>query len=82
MHVDNAVSNSVDEITSLRFDPDEKAKLDEQDSLVLNSTLTSPETIKGKPTKTYIDSFSGNGRNRRDLATVFKIEKMNLIKLT
>ena len=55
----------------LRLDPEEKLKLDEQDSIVLNSTLTSPKTIKELPTKSYVDSLHESSRNRRDLASVF-----------
>ena len=36
----------------LRLDPDEKLK---QDSIILNSTLTSPKTIINLPTKNYVD---------------------------
>ena len=61
-YVDNFVRNSVDESTLLRLDPDENLNLDEQDSILLNSTLSSLETgielSKTKielPTKTYFD---------------------------
>ena len=49
----------------LRLDPDEKLNLDEQDSIVLNSTLTSPKTIIELPTKNYVDSLHENSRKRR-----------------
>ena len=52
-YVDNAISKAIDESSLLRFDPDEKL---EQDSIVLNSTLTSPKTILEIPTKNYVDS--------------------------
>ena len=52
-YVDNAISNAIDESSLLRLDPDEKLK---QDSVVLNSTLTSPKTIIELPTKNYVDS--------------------------
>ena len=55
----------------LRLDPDEKLKLDEQDSIILNSTLTSPKTIIELPTKSYVDSLHERSRNRRDLSSVF-----------
>ena len=51
--VDNAISKAIDESSLLRFDPDEKL---EQDSIILNSTLTSPKTILEIPTKNYVDS--------------------------
>ena len=61
-HVDNFVRNSVDKSTLLRLDPDEKINLDEQDSIFLNSTLTTLKTdielSKTKidlPTKNYVD---------------------------
>ena len=37
----------------LRLDPDEKLKLDEQVSIVINSTLTLPKTKTELPTKNY-----------------------------
>ena len=55
----------------LRLDPNEKLELDEQDVIVLNSTLTSPKTIIEKPTKSYVDSLHEINRNRRDLSSVF-----------
>ena len=39
------VDNSIDETTILSLDPDENLNPDEQDSIILNSTLTSPKTI-------------------------------------
>ena len=55
----------------LGLDPEEKLKLDEQVSIILNSTLTSPKTIKKLPTKSYVDSLHEINRNRRDLSSVF-----------
>ena len=55
----------------LRLDPYEKLNLDEQDSLVLNSTLTSLKTIIDLPTKSYVDSLHEINRNRRDLSSAF-----------
>ena len=52
-YVDNAISKAIDESSFLRFDPDEKY---EQDSIIPNSTLTSPKTILEIPTKNYVDS--------------------------
>ena len=40
------------EPTLLRLDPDEKLK---QDSIILNSTSTSPKTITEVPSKNYVD---------------------------
>ena len=55
----------------LRLDPDEKLKLDEQDSVILNSSLTSPRTMIELPTKLYFDSLHEVERKRRDLSSVF-----------
>ena len=52
LYVDNAISDAIDESSLLRLDPDEKL---EQDSIILNSTLTSPKTILEIPTKIYVD---------------------------
>ena len=55
-YVDNAIFDGVDESSVLRLHPDEKSNLAEQDSIVLNSTLTSPKTTIIKlPTKLYVD---------------------------
>ena len=51
------------------MDPCEKLELDEQDSIVLKSTLTSPKTIIETPTKSYVDSLHEINRNRRDLSS-------------
>ena len=42
-YVDVVVSNCVDESSLLRSDPNEELKLDEKDSIILNSTSTSPK---------------------------------------
>ena len=55
----------------LRLDPNEKLKLDEQDCIVLISTLTSPKTMIELPTKSYVDSLHESSRNGRDLSSVF-----------
>ena len=43
----------MNETSLLRLNPDEKIK---QDSIILNSTLTSPKTIKEVPTKNFVDN--------------------------
>ena len=53
LYVDNAISDSVDESALLRFDPDEKLK---QESVNLNSILTSLKTIIELPTKNYVEN--------------------------
>ena len=80
-YVDNAISNSVDEVSLLRLDPNEKLELDKQDSIILNSTLTDPTTIIEIPTKAYIDSLhEENERSRRDLGIDFYDESTDLVK--
>ena len=53
LYVDNAISDGVNEQSLLRLDPDEELK---QDSIILNSTLTSPKTIIQLPNKNYVDN--------------------------
>ena len=53
LYVDKAISDSIDESSLLRLDTDEKLT---QDTIVLNSTLTSPKTITELPTKNYVDN--------------------------
>ena len=55
----------------LRLDSDEKLKLDEQDSIVLNSFLTIPKNIIELPSKSNVDSLHESNRTRRDLSSVF-----------
>ena len=52
----------------MRLDTSEGLKLDEQESKLLNSTLTSPKTIIELPTKSYVDSLHEISRIRRDLS--------------
>ena len=66
-YVDDRVRTSVDESTLLRIDPDEKLNLNKQDSILLNSTLTSPKTIIEVPTKNYVDkNFNDPSINRNN----------------
>ena len=53
LYVDKAISDSIDESSLLRLDTDENLT---QDTIVLNSTLTSPKTILEIPTKSYVDN--------------------------
>ena len=65
----------------LRLDPEEKLNPDEQDSIIPNSTLTSPITKIELPTKSYIDSLhEENERSRRDLRSDFYNESNTLLK--
>ena len=66
LYVDQAFLFSVPESSLLRLDPKEYLKLDKQDSIFLNSTLSSPKTIIELPTKSYVDSLFEIIRNRRD----------------
>ena len=62
IYVDQAISDSIKESSLLRLDPDEK--LDEQNSIVPNSSLTLPKTIIKLPTKSYVD------KNFNDLSII------------
>ena len=78
------VDNSIDEPSLLRLDPEEILDLNEQDSIILNSTLTSPKTIIELPTKSHFDSLHESRRNRRDLSSVFNNQdnELDINKLT
>ena len=71
IYVDNVIPNSVVESSLLRLDPDEILNLDEQYSIVLDSTLTSTKTIIELPTKKYADSLHEINRDRQDLSSLF-----------
>ena len=74
------VDKAIDQSSLLRLDPDETLDLNNQDSIILNSTLTEPKTIIEKPTKAYIDSLhEENERSRRDLGIDF-YESSDLVK--
>ena len=70
-YVDQSISHWLNELSLLRLDPDEKLNLDEQDSIILNSALTSSKRIIEFSTKSYVDSVHESSRNRRDLSSVF-----------
>ena len=59
------------ETSFLGIDPDEQLKLNEQDSIILNSSLTLPKLKIETPNKGYVDSLSEKERERQDLSTVF-----------
>ena len=65
------VDSTINELSLLRLDPEEKLNLDNQDSIILNSFSTLPKTIIELPTKSYVDSLHQSSRNRRDLSSVF-----------
>ena len=56
IYVDQAISHGVHESSLSGLHPDEKLRLDEQDSTVLNSTLTLLMTIIELPTKSIGDN--------------------------
>ena len=66
LYVENAIFDCADESSSLEIDPQEKLKLDNQDSITLNSSLFLPKTTKETPTKVFVDSLSGSDGDRRD----------------
>ena len=75
------MDSSIDESSLLRLHPDEILDLDNQDSIILNSTLTNPKTSIEIPTKAYIDSLHEiNERSRRDLGLSFYNEEVDLVK--
>ena len=51
------VDNTIDESSFLRLDPNETLDLDNQDSIILNSTLTDPTTIIEIPTKLILIAY-------------------------
>ena len=57
------VENALDESSSLGVHLDEKINIDEQDSIILNSALTTPKTVIKLPTTLFFYSLSENGRN-------------------
>ena len=71
IYVDQTLPDGVDMSPILSLGPDEELKLDEQDSIVPNSTLTSPKTVIEISTKSYVDRLHEINRNRRDLSSVF-----------
>ena len=54
LYVEKAISDSIEESSLLRVDPDEKLT---QDTIILNSTLSTPKTILEIPTKKYVDNI-------------------------
>ena len=61
----------MDESSLLWLDPDEKLKLDEQDFIILNFTLTSPKTLIEIPTKSYVVILHESSRDKREWSSVF-----------
>ena len=81
-YVYEAISHSVDESPLLRLDPVEKLKLVEQDSIFLNSTLTSPKTIIEIPNESYADSFHEINRKKTRFLIGIKRSTINILTLT
>ena len=85
-YVDQLIFYRMDELSLLRLDTNEELNPDEKDSIFRISSLTSPETIIGLPTKNYVDSWHEIRRNRRDLSPVsndqdIEFDTNNLTKL-
>ena len=77
LYVDNAIHES----SLLRLHRDEQLKLDEQDSILLDSISIPPNTIIEIPTKSYVDSLHReNERSRRDLGLDFYDESNTLVR--
>ena len=55
----------------LRLHSDEKLNREKQDSIVLNSSLTSSNTIKEMPTKSYVGILRESSRDRRDVSSAY-----------
>ena len=70
-YVDNFVLNNVDEASLLRLDPKGKIHYGKLDSILVNSSITSPRTIIELPTKSYVDSLHEINRDRRNSSSVF-----------
>ena len=68
------MSDGVDESSMLRLDPDEELKLDGQDSIVLNPTLTIPETILELPTKSNVDNKINDHSRKKTLLLTLTIK--------
>ena len=69
-YIVEVLSHGVYESSLLRLDPDEK-KLDEHDSIIINSTLTSSKTKTEIATKSNVKSLHESSKNRRDLTSFF-----------
>ena len=67
----------MDESSLLRLDPEGKLKLDEQDSIILNSTLTLPKTKNELPTINYVDNKFNDLSNVRNNTHVDFNDKKN-----
>ena len=81
VYVYQAISDGLDEKSLLRLDLSEKLRLDEQHSIVLNSSWTLPKTIIELPTKSYFDSLhQDNEKSLRDLGLDFFDESNDLVK--
>ena len=81
-YVDEAISNSVDEQKLLRLDPNEEINIDEQDSVNLISTLTSPKAKVERPSKSNVDSLHEKKIEKDEIFQQYLLIKMtNLIKI-
>ena len=79
IYVDQAISNGVHESSLLGLDPDEKLKLDEQDSIVLNSTLTIPKTKIKLPTESFVDYIFNDPGIIKTLVVLISMIKVSIM---
>ena len=81
IYVDQATSDGVDNSSLLRLDPDEKLKLDEQDSIILISSSTVPKIILKLPTKSYVDEkFNDLSIIKNTVHVDFKDKKFDKVR--
>ena len=77
-YVDNDITGSVYESSLVGLDPKEELKINEQNSSVLNSTLTSPKTIIKHLPKIMLTAYLK--LMEIDLSTVFNDRDKNFDK--
>ena len=76
IYLDQVISQGVDDSSLLRLDPDEE--IDEQNSIVLNSSLTLPKSIIKLPTKSYVDKKFSDPSTMRNTAHVTSMIKISI----
>ena len=80
-YLDQSTFYTVDEIKFLRSNPDEKLKLDEQDSISPNSTLSSPKTKIEIPNKPYLIAYLKTAEIDESFCQYITIKTMNLLTI-
>ena len=76
--VDQALSDGVDDPSLLRLDPDENLRLDEQDSIVLNSALPIPKSKIELPTKSNNDKKVNDPSIKKTLLILTSMMKISI----